>query len=359
VKEIRTGDPTAPSGPRLVRRRGRFANTEIFLPLVLYVADDRIRELLYEDDILSAVEWQEVDVSSLVSRIPDNVASAERQMQRISLAESGEDRIVVEEAGGNHETLVFDTAYAVRMVSDIVPNAWWSREIVGRLVSGLESRGFTMAMLGRLSGLIIEELRKWLSQRRDQMAESLFREAVIAGRIQFRLRADGRNWRLPFSAMTFEPEGADQLLGGNGGALGKSLFSPIYKGDFSSQDERDIAVYLDSDKALTWWHRNVARSHFSIQGWRREKVYPDFIFAVRHGEHQNRMVVLEMKGKHLAGNDDTEYKKAVLKLMSNAFSDDSLQHVGELDLVVDGRSKVECDLVLIPDWKTRLPDFLR
>jgi len=124
---------------------------------------------------------------------------------------------------------------------------------------------------------------------------------------------------MPFTAETFEPEGADQHNDRDGEPLMKSLFSPIYKGDFSSQDERDIAVYLDGERALRWWHRNVARSHYSLQGWRREKVYPDFIFAMSHGITDNRVVVLEMKGKHLAGNDDTEYKKAVLRLMSEAF----------------------------------------
>jgi len=190
-------------------------------------------------------------------------------------------------------------------------------------------------------------------------AEALFRSEVDAGHIQFRLRADGRNWKMPFTAETFEPEGADQLNGKDGGTLTKSLFSPIYKGDFSSQDERDIAVYLDGERALKWWHRNVARSHYSLQGWRREKVYPDFIFAMSHGETDNRVVVLEMKGKHLAGNDDTEYKKAVLRLMSEAFVEDHVSYVGELDLVVENGMRMECDLVLIPEWKTRLPELMR
>jgi type III restriction enzyme len=360
VKEIRTGDSAGTvSGPRTVNRRSRFSNTRIYLPQVLYANGGEVRELRYEEDILSALDWQGLDLTSLVAKIPDNVTSAERQMRRIRLADSGSERIIAEVAGISQENVVFDAAYAVRMVSDIVPNAWWSREIVGQLVTGLEARGFDRNIMSRLSGLIVEELRAWLEGQRNLKAEALFREEVAAGRIQFRLRADGRNWELPVTAETFEPEGADQLVGRDGGPLEKSLFSPIYKGDFSNQDERDIAVYLDGDKALKWWHRNVARSHYSLQGWRREKVYPDFIFAVGQGENENKLVVLEMKGKHLAGNDDTEYKKAVLNLMGSAFNDESLLHVGELDLVVDGRSTVECDLVLFPEWKTILPGFLR
>lgn len=359
VKEIRTSEPGVSSGPRTVLRRSRFAKTAIFLPLVLRVNGNDIRELRYEDDILFALDWQGLDVSSLVAKIPDNINSAEHQMQRIRLADSGDERIISEVAGFTQEQLTFDMAYAVRMVSDIVPNSWWARDIIGDLIIGLESRGFDKAQLNRLAGLIVEELRKWLEEQRNEKAEALFRAEVLAGRIQFRLRADGRNWQLPLNAETFEPEGAEQLIGRDGGALDKSLFSPIYKGDFSNQDERDVAVYLDCDKALTWWHRNVARTHYAVQGWRREKIYPDFIFAVQHKEHENKLVVLEMKGKHLEGNDDTEYKKAVLKLMSNAFASEQTMNIGELDLVGANGANVECDLVLFPEWKTRLPDFLR
>lgn len=358
VREIRTSDASLPAGPRTVFRRQAFVMTDIFLPLVLRMEGIHGRELRYEDDILFSLDWESLDVAPLVQRIPENISNAERQMQRIRLADSGEG-IVSEASGTSRERMVFDTAYAVRMISDIIPNAWWAREVVGKLVSGLAARGFSEKRLGELSGLIVEELRKWLEEERNSKAEALFRYEVDTGRIQFRLRADGRNWKMPFTAETFEPEGADQLNGKDGGTLTKSLFSPIYKGDFSSQDERDIAVYLDGERALRWWHRNVARSHYALQGWRREKVYPDFIFAMNNNGTDNRVVVLEMKGKHLAGNEDTEYKKAVLRLMSEAFVEDKMSHVGELDLIIENGTRVECDLVLIPEWKTRLPELMK
>ena len=101
------------------------------------------------------------------------------------------------------------------------------------------------------------------------------RTAVTAGRIQFRLRLDGRNWRMPFQIDTTEPPDGRQLVSRNGGPLERSLFAPVYEGEFN-RDERDVAVYLDGEEALTWWHRNVARTQYGIQGWRRGKIYPDF-----------------------------------------------------------------------------------
>lgn len=352
VKEIRTSDPNSPTGPRPVQRRTTFAKTEIYLPLVLRVVDGVTRPMDYEEDILFALDWQGLDVTELVAKIPENIASAEHQMRRIRLTDSGAERIVAEVSGVSQEELVFDVPYAVRMVSDIVPNAWWSREIVGKVMTGLADRGFDKTKLGQISGLIVEELRKWLVELRSKKGETLFRTEVAAGRIQFRLRTDGHNWRMPFEAETFEPVAAEKL------AVDKSLFHPIYRGDFSSQDEREIAVYLDGENALTWWHRNVARSHYSVQGWRREKIFPDFIFASLQNGTGNRMVVLEVKGKHLAGNDDTTYKQSVLQLMTEAFSIAHVARVGELEMVVEDGTSLVCDLVLMPEWKTKLPTFI-
>ena len=43
--------------------------------------------------------------------------------------------------------------------------------------------------------MIVEELRKGLDTERTARAEDLFKAEVAAGRIQFRLCLDGRNWR--------------------------------------------------------------------------------------------------------------------------------------------------------------------
>jgi type III restriction enzyme len=358
VGEIRSPDPSHAKGPRAVYRRDNFAKTAIYLPKVLRVADGVVRELDYEEDILFPLEWLGLDVSPLIERLPDNYRAAEQQLRRFRLADDGKERVVVEPAGASTETRRFDVVHAVRLISDIVPNAWWARAIVGDVLAGLKARGFDAARLGELSGLIVEEMRAWLDGVRDAKAEALFQAEVAAGRIQFRLRTDRHNWKMPNEAVTYEPVGADQLVGGDGQALRKSLFSPIYRGDFSSQDERDIAVYLDGVAAVGWWHRNVARSHYAIQGWRCEKIYPDFLFAVHRDDTGEKRVALEVKGKHLAGNEDTEYKRAVLRLVTEAFLNEPVARVGELDLVRADGTTVVCDLVLMPEWRARLPDLL-
>jgi type III restriction enzyme len=46
----------------------------------------------------------------------------------------------------------------------------------------------------------------------------------------------------------------------------------------------------------------------------------------------------------------------VLDLMTEAFQIDQTQRVGELSIVNPDGSTVECDLVLMSEWKTKLPE---
>ena len=161
------------------------------------------------------------------------------------------------------ETLDFEPAYSVRMISDLVPNPFVGRAIVGRLIAALGARGFAPEKIGRLAGLVLDELRKGLDAERAARAEALFKAKVRTGTIQFRLRLDGKNWQMPFTIETTMPEKARQLVSRTGGPLDKSLFAPVYEDDLHG-DERDVAVHLDGDSALTWWHRNVARRQYGI-----------------------------------------------------------------------------------------------
>ncbi len=340
---------------RAIKRRPTFASTEIYLPKVMVVESGDARELDYETDVLSALDWRGFDPQEIADRVPENAQAAESQLQRIRLSDDGDELFVGETVAANSETLAFDPAHAVRMISDIVPNPFVGREIVGATVAALRARGFDDAKLGQLASLIAEELRRGLDAARTARAESLFKADVAAGRIQFRLRLDGRNWRMPFSVETTEPENARQLLNRAGGPLEKSLFAPVYEAELNG-DERDVAVYLDGEKTLAWWHRNVARTQYGIQGWKKAKIYPDFIFAVQRDGEAKRITVLETKGDQL-DNLDTAYKREALSFLSDHFDWDGATPVGELELVNNGET-VEGTLILMSEWKAKLPAHL-
>ena len=358
VVEVVQDDAVSPgAGTHKVSRRPAFASTKIFLPKVMIIENEAARELDYETDVLSRIDWRDFNPEDIAARIPENVQTAGNQLQRIRLAEDGEEIFVGEMVSDSDEVLTFDPTYVVRMILDIVPNPFVGREIVGKLLAILRSRGFDDSKLGKLTGLITEELRKGLDDVQNMQAEALFRSEVQAGRFQFRLRLDGRDWQMPFAINTTEPINAPQLVGRTGAALEKSLFSPVYSNELNS-DERDVAVYLDGEEALTWWHRNVARTQYGIQGWKKAKIYPDFIFAVQMDGAASRIIVLETKGDQL-DNLDTAYKRDVMTFLSDNFSWEDGIPAGELELVKKNGDVVQCALILMSEWKTKLPVYLQ
>jgi len=119
-------------------------------------------------------------------------------------------------------------------------------------------------------------------------------------------------------------------------------------------DEQAIAALLDASPLVRWWHRNVARTQYGLQGWRRHKVYPDFVFAQVNGPAASaQLVVLETKGLHLAGSTDTGYKQNLLQRLTQAYADAQLSRVGELELVGEAQALV-CDLVFDEAWRSTL-----
>jgi type III restriction enzyme len=113
--------------------------------------------------------------------------------------------------------------------------------------------------------------------------------------------------------------------------------------------EAAFAGYLDEQAALRWWHRNVAKTQYGLQGWRRHKVYPDFVFARLIGEHGTQIVVMETKGLHLQG-PDTTYKAELFDRLSKAYRDERGLAIGALELA-GGADELVCDLVFDEAWR--------
>ncbi|ORE90873.1 DEAD/DEAH box helicase family protein [Aurantimonas sp. 22II-16-19i] len=357
VLRVASPDPKATDKQsRRIDRRPAFATTQIYLPLVLKVDGATTRELDYETDILSSLDWRGFDPTAIADAIPKNAQAAESQLQRITVTDETEKLKSARIDQQIRELRVFDPAYTVRRISDIVPNPFVGREIVGKLLGRLEERGFGAELIGKLSILIGEELRRGLDAARSEKAEAVFKGAVKAGGIQFRLRVDGRNWRVPDVMETTMDVSSRQLQRSDGSPLQLSLFSPVYE-DELNKDEQAVAVYLDEAKTLKWWHRNVAARQYGIPGWRRGRIYPDFIFASQQSGKGSRLVVLETKGDQL-DNLDTAYKRELLDVLSDNFAWDTTTPAGTLAMTTTNGETVECALVLMSEWKSKLPTYL-
>lgn len=351
-----TGDGGKRPELRDIPRRDEFKTAKIFLPVVNWVDGDKVRPLDYEQDILQRLPWHKLTPDSgYAERVKKISAVASARTVRIGLTDdpAGPEFITRTEGEVRLEQEAFDPVYVVRSITDIVPNPWQARQIVADAVALLRAAGLTDDNLGQRQAHVIDELRKTLISARDQQAEMLFKEDADAERVQFRLRTDGNNWRMPDSMPTDRTVNSQELRRNDGQIVRHSLFAPIYRDDFNEY-EQEVACFLDDDETVRWWHRNVAKRQYGVQGWRKQKVYPDFVFAVSGAGEIERVKVVETKGDHLAGSDDTDYKKKLLEVCSESFSWENVTGVGELPLVYNPKVSVDCALVYQNNWRSEL-----
>ncbi len=57
-----------------------------------------------------------------------------------------------------------------------------------------------------------------------------------------------------------------------------------------------------------------------MQGWNKQRVYPDFVAMAKEVEGMTRVLIFETKGPQFKHNRDTEYKRKVLKTLEKAFN---------------------------------------
>ena len=62
------------------------------------------------------------------------------------------------------------------------------------------------------------------------------------------------------------------------------------------------------------------QGEYYVQGWKRDRIYPDFVAMAGEIAGVPQLLLFETKGEHLRGNPDTEYKEKVLKTLEGAFN---------------------------------------
>ena len=347
ASSVRSGNGDAAStNIRKVERNPKFSKLRIFLPRVTWNEGNSRRELAYESDILARVPWLAIDPASLATDWAPDASPVGRTRIRIGLEVlAGVNPIapLAEDAA----PLLLDRVAMVRAVIDLVPNAWVAWQLVEGAIEKLKNMGFAEEAIARSTNSLIERLRSDLERERDRLAEQVFAEMVESGKVAFSLRADAADYELPFAIEVNVADSPRLAQRPDGTVIEKNLFQPCFEAIFDNQLELNMACYLDSQAALSWWHRNVAKTQYGLQGWKRNKVYPDFVFAKAEQNGIAKVVVLETKGLHLK-NEDTDYKKALFLRLTAMY--ESAIRVGELALEGASEERVVCDLVFDEAW---------
>ncbi len=307
VRGYGTGD--APK-PITVRRRGSYSSLKIFLPRVLHKKGKGWRPIDYDRDILSAVSWGAIDADGAV-----NLDDEDTMREIVATVDVQGGGSVSNESFETGERLSLD--YFVRRLTDIVPNPWQAARIAERFLDQHERKGHDGSRLLNQRVYLSEVLRRRVKADIDAKAEAVFRDKVARDDIRFQLETDERlNYELGRSFEVFAAKEERTLQGEHASPIQRSLFEPLFESGFNSL-EKDFALYLEKSNAIYWWHRVAARQDYYLQGWRRRRVYPDFVACRRE---DGKLLILETKGIHLKGSEDTSYKKKLLATLEDAYS---------------------------------------
>ena len=301
------GEGDAPQ-PQTVKRRPKYKRLQIFLPQVLHKEGYRWRPLDYDRDILGAIDWSGIDVGKAV-----NLGDKDTIREIIATVDVQGQRSVSEEAFETGERLSLD--YFVRRLTDVVPNPWQAARMAANFLKKHTEYDDSKLLNNRV--YLSEVLRRKIKENLDKKAESVFRSKIKNDAIRFHLETDEKlDYELEKSLEVYVSSRERALQGEHGQPIQQSLFEPVYESNFNGL-EMDFALYLDKSDSISWWHKIAARQQYHLQGWRRQNVYPDFVAC---GKGDGKLLILETKGVHLKGNEDTDYKKKLLATLETAYN---------------------------------------
>ena len=364
VKSVDPGTGRAHNMRReTIQRRHKFAGLPpIFLPRVLHrdsTAPAGYRPLDYDRDVLGALGWESLRFLA-VDKAAIDADKLERTLARVTLDrkanETGQTVFELEqEAVELLPDEGLDAPYLVRQLLDVVPNPWQGMRLLEETLAALRAQGASdeQVYVNRLD--LVQAMKTDLREQVNAMAETLFREKLDSGEIALRLvssKDPALNWKIA-ETLELEVSDVDPLLRRkNGEPLENSLFEKVYQKEFNDL-EKKTAWYLDESQCVYWWHRiAVNQRSYGLQGWQRHRVYPDLLACV-HGVEDGkfRFSVLETKGDHLKGNDNTAYKRKLFELFTRCA--DVTASIGQLELEDQGEP-MRFRMVMEKDWKQTL-----
>lgn len=153
-----------------------------------------------------------------------------------------------------------------------------------------------------------EKIVGFVERQTDRQTQAAFEKLYTDGRLSFYLDCIEGRFEIP---QRLPVRTTRKLVRDNNDPVQRSLFDWVP--DDLNEYEKSVALYLDNHPQVLWWYRNlVGPQNLSAQGYKRNRVYPDFV--VQQGRDKKpaaSVVVVESKGKHLKGNEDTNYKRSV------------------------------------------------
>jgi type III restriction enzyme len=272
----------------------------LFLPVWLTKEGARYRRFSYDVDVKPQLDWQSIGLTTWLKEIAPTIGKRSQSQTEVIIDLEGE----TQRETTINEVVSFDTLYLTRRLSETTDNAFVAHDIAEKAVAGL-GKAVKKDQLDRDAGYIARELEKRLVAHRRDQEQRVFDRLVAAKKLVLAVSDDqGIGYAMPDT---------DIVENGIQSSYKFNLYEDVDASSLNSLEHSVVAIIERSPNVL-WWARNKARGRgwYSVQGWQRNKIWPDFVIARKNAQNELEFVyVVESKGEQLAGNEDTKYKSEV------------------------------------------------
>ncbi len=289
---------------------------KVYLPLFAVKNGKGYEVLDYYRHLLSQVKVREFDFASVDWDMTEALQRARDSFYRLDLDQDLQ-RVT------EQETLILETDEQVASwLVAALPFEYYSfkqlRVIVEMAMKEVyHANPDLQGRLGLVKFIVREKLVGLIERETDRQTHAAFDHLFHTKRLTFALECVEARIEIP---PAIEIKTTRRLTHDNGEQIQQSLFDIVP--DTLNELEKAVAFCLDREPKVLWWYRNlIGKDNFYIQGYRRHRVYPDFV--VQEGEKENggkkpvaSVLVLESKGKQLKGSEDTNYKRSLAEFFN-------------------------------------------
>ncbi len=320
---------------RVVRMRQEFADLyrkpfegKIYLPHFCVRDGEKYEPLDYFRHLISQVNEERFEYDRINWSLAQDLKEAKDRFYRITL---GQD--IQRDHESDTDPFEPDAAVRAWIVAGL-PFEYLSYKQLNRIVESVYKALIKSNMVeGRLAlvkFVVRDHIQRFIQEQLDLQTEAAFEKLFKAGRISFYLECAQCRFEIPASFTIHATGPLTALTHDNGDQVAKSLFDFV-ESERQNSYETAVALVLDRDVNVLWWYRNlVGEEHFAIQGYRKNRIRPDFVVqSGRNKKPEHRVVVIESKGRHLEGSPDTTYKRSVASYFEEAGKRVTWQQLGE------------------------------
>ncbi|MCY4162004.1 MAG: DEAD/DEAH box helicase family protein [Flavobacteriaceae bacterium] len=305
----------------------KFENS-LFLPTWVVKDKENYRKFSYSVDIKPKINWDDFEIKRAIQEL--YLKDISNKKTETIIHANLESKVGKSVESKYSPFSIFDLTTYLCQINQIITNPFIAYKIAENIHKQILKK-YSHNLLDKNFNYIKKELCNKLKKFKQQEEEKIFNSLV---KNQTLLLSVSNNRSLGYQI----PE-TDVVY--HGKKISKSLYEKV---DLDSLNnlELNITEHIeDHKKHILWWTRNKdKKGWYSIQGWQKKNIYPDFIVAKKKSKKRVDFIyIFESKGEHLIGNADTEYKNTVLKRLNEQrieFIGFNLNHKFDFELIKQG-----------------------